>query len=137
MRLETPTPFIYQDHDLQRRWPDFKLASFFLELRNIYQAIIQAQIEEVSTPSTLIQASYEMVCRGIEESLGNKSESGQRRWKNIGPERSALRSLALEVKKSYGPDWLQGIASLLGMLMHLRCGQQRVPKLVNLRRPRK
>ncbi|HKC64110.1 MAG TPA: hypothetical protein VKB86_10750, partial [Pyrinomonadaceae bacterium] len=137
MRSGTPTPFVYQDRDLQQRWPDFKLKSFFLEIRDIYQAIVQARIEEVSTPSALIQTSYEIVCRGIEESLVKESKPGPKLWKNIETERFALRSLALKVKESYGPDWLQGIASLLGMLMHLRCGKQRVPKLMNLRRPGK
>lgn len=137
MRSNTPTPFLYQDHVVQRRWPDFKLAALFLELRNIYQAIIQGQTDEVDTPSALIQTSFEMVCRGIEESLGDESEPGSGRWKNLAPEWFALRSLALEVKKSYGHDWLQSVASLLGMLMHLSCGKQKVPQLVNLRRPRK
>lgn len=137
MRSETPTPLVRQDRDLRRRWPDFKLVTLFLELRDIYQAIVQAQVEDASTPSALVQTSFELVCQGIEESLGHKPELGRGRWKNTGPERFALRSLAFEVKKSYGPDWLQGVASLLGMLMHLNCGKQRVPQLVNLRRPRK
>ncbi len=137
MKPETHTPFLYRDHDVQRRWPDFKLTGLFLELRNIYQAIVQGQTDEVDTPSALIQTSFEMVCRGIVESPGDELEPDSGRWKNLARERLALRALALEVKQSYGHDWLQSVASLLGMLMHLSCGKHRVPQLVNLRRPRK
>src|SRR5205807_2668250 len=53
------------------------------------------------------------------------------------PELVAVRSLVVDLKAHYGRDWLQSVASLLGMLMHFSADRRGTNRLVNHRRPRR
>jgi hypothetical protein len=134
--LKTLFPFA-EAHELQQRWPDLKLLSLFLELRRIYESMVRHRAK-VDTPSLAIPKAYRLLCRWMEESLTGKGEPSCTPRSVLGKERFALHALVLQLKPSYGRrDWLQSLASLLGMLMHLSWSNQGTSRLVNRRRPQR
>lgn len=135
--MKTPTP-LSQVQDLQQRWPDQNLASLFLGLRKIYESVVRAEMKQVTSSSVSIQKAFQKICRWVEESLIEGVEPGRSCRKALRAERLALHFLVLDIKRTYGRyDWLQSIASLLAMLMHLSWSKTGTPQLVNRRRPQR
>ncbi len=125
------------NYNLPQRWPDSRLSKFFLELLTVYQRLCAAYLEESGNPAIAVREGYEMICRWIKESLVETSDSRGRSADSHIHKRSAVRSVVLNLKENYGSDWLQSLASLLGMLMHFSVDEQSPSLLVNHRRPQK
>lgn len=125
------------NYDLPQRWPDLTLSKAFRELLIVYHKVFKTHLEESGEPATAVRYGYETICRWIQQSLAKSSESRSRVEGPQKAERIALRSLVSNLKESYGPDWLQSVASLLGMLMHFSSGRRESNLLVNHRRPKK
>jgi hypothetical protein len=128
----SPLPLI---SGLGQRWPDLNLIRFFLDLKNIYEGLVRAEIARANEPSMAIQKAYRIICQLMEKPfIEQRSHNGVQSK----PEGFALHSLMLALQRTYGSlQWLQGVASLLGMLMHLSWGKNGTPCLVNRRRPQR
>ena len=123
--------------DLLQRWPDENLSKLFRELLAVYNKLYETRLNQSGKPALAIVEGYETICRWIQKLLINTSEPGDRDESLHAPEYIRVKSIASEVKKIYGADWLQSLASLLGMLMHFTTDNRGARLLVNRRRPRK
>jgi hypothetical protein len=123
--------------ELGQRWPDLKLISLFLDLREIYEGLVRAQTREADKPSVSIEKAYRIICQMMERAV-IELRPHRARQNGQGSERLALDSLVSELRSTYGGfHWLQSVASLLGMLMHLSWSKNGTPRLVNRRRPQR
>jgi N-6 DNA Methylase/TaqI-like C-terminal specificity domain len=122
--------------ELSQRWPDQALSIAFRELMTTYQRLSAACPQDSSDPRASVHEAYRTVCKWIEVSLGESSDSRGKIKDRRELDRAAVRSLIVALKVSYGDDWLQSLASLLGMLMHFSKGN-RDSLLINHRRPQK
>ncbi len=132
------TPFhtiLPTDYDLLQRWPDANLSKSFRELLAIYRRLSEDHWKKSGEPSRSLREGYTTICRWIEESSIKTSES--RGSTETVSERLAVRSIILDLKTDYKGNWLQSLASLLGMLMHFSVDDQGTDHLVNHRRPKK
>jgi len=123
------------DHDLLQRWPDMNLAKSFREFLIIYHNL--SEEESHSTSHASLRKGYETICSWIMESRIESSELIAQTERPDITRRIKVRSIVLNLKAIYGDDWLQAVASLLGMLMHFSVGSSQAKLLVNHRRPRR
>lgn len=125
------------NYNLLMRWPDIKLYASFREFLTVFHKLTAAHLKETGKPEKAIREGYEQLCRWIYESIIKSSESCCDVKSLQGAEKIAIRSLVMSLKDSYGHDWLQSMASLLGMLMHFSVSQKGPNLLENNRRPNK
>jgi hypothetical protein len=123
--------------DLLQRWPDHTLLGLFRELLILYQTVTQAQLDQGLGPPAASRGGFEAICDWIQEAVGNSPREAENGKGSEPPEKTTVRSLVLNLRQSYGSTWLQGIASLLGMLMHFSSGKRGSNLLLNERRPHK
>ncbi|HEV3467762.1 MAG TPA: TaqI-like C-terminal specificity domain-containing protein [Pyrinomonadaceae bacterium] len=131
-RAELPAA---SDYPLQQRWPDPALSAAFRELLRLYEKVVARRLERSGDPQRAVGESYRLVCRWVRESgpaRGAPPAGGVR-----GPERAHFAQLLARLREAHGEDWLQSVASLLGMLMHLSAGEAGGGPLSNTRRPKK
>lgn len=89
--------------------------------------------------SLAIREGYETICRWIQEAATISPSASilvdETHTDSQKQGRLTVHSLILDLKETSGPDWLQSVASLLGMLMHFSIDDQGSHTLVNHRRP--
>lgn len=125
------------NYNLSQRWPDLGLTKSFRELLTVYHRVSKAHLEKSGEPAIAVHRGYKTICKWIQESVVKLSESYGGIKDPQKAEHIAVCSLVLNLKESYGRDWLQSVASLLGMLMHFSMGKQGSNLLLNQRRPQK
>lgn len=119
--------------DLFRRWPDSNLSRLFREMLTIYNRLYEAHLEKTGNPALSMRTGYETICGWIQQPPFNRSGLSDRDRLDY----TAVLSIISNLKTSYGADWLQSLASLLGMLMHFTTRNRGARLLVNERRPKK
>jgi hypothetical protein len=93
-----------------RRWPDLTLRKLFHEIWPLYEELVRTEGS--------VHCAFAAICSSIRDCSGP----------------TPVRDLYSELRQAYGPDWLQGLASLLGMFMHFSTERG---VLRNYRRPQK
>jgi hypothetical protein len=137
MPLESIEPGCARDHNLRQRWPDVSLSKVFNELLMVYHKLSEEQSRGANNSSVHLRKGYETICNWILESRVDSSEPIPQTECPDTTRRITVRSIVLTLKAIYDDDWLQAVASLLGMLMHFSVGRPQAKLLVNHRRPRR
>jgi hypothetical protein len=111
-------------------WPDAALYRHYAKLLSIYESLVaeqQVRRQQLSDPclqafSSLCSAVVR--CATLDARLCSSAQL-------------TLHEVLLGVRDSHGSQWLQAVASMLGMLLHLVPGQGESRTLTNNRRPNK
>ena len=114
--------------DLFQCWPDQTLCRLFRDLRAVYEKLVGEEVEGSGSLGTGIERAFEALCEAI-RSAGGQPGSGRSAGERV------VGHLISKLKETYPQDWLQALASLLGMLMHLSAAGGRPGRLRNARRP--
>lgn len=125
------------DYPLQQRWPDPALSAAFRELLHVYEKVVARRLERSGDARAAVRESYRLICRWARESAPAPRPPARGRGESYGPERADFARLLARLRRGHGGDWLQGVASLLGMLMHLSADDVGGGPLSNTRRPKK
>lgn len=119
------------------RWPDARLRGSFRNLLGIFHGLIAKERQESGDPQEAVRTAYRTICKWMEDAArqskpGRVGAGGQRR-----SQRLVVQALVAQLKSAYASDWLQAVASLLGMLMHFSVSDGAPQGLANHRRPGK
>ncbi|HEV2805380.1 MAG TPA: N-6 DNA methylase [Chthoniobacterales bacterium] len=121
------------DLQLDQRWPDRQLFACFRTLLQIYAAMVNETNARRGADHRLREA-YKALCEQIRY-CSERENSPDRFAKRAQPiMEGQISRLLRTLQSSYGADWLQACASLLGMQMHFSLAL-RGPFLINRRRP--
>jgi hypothetical protein len=137
MTSESIETDLAKNYDLSQRWPDLDIIKSFCEFLIIYHRLSKARIKKLGEPAISLRSGYGTICKWIQESVVKSPESCSGTNNSQKAEHIVVRSLVLNLKESYGHNWLQSVASLLGMLMHFSIDRKRSNLLANHRRPQK
>lgn len=119
------------EYRLQQRWPSVELSRSFRGLLSSYSGLCARRLARGDDAAAAMRESYALLCRWIcEPPVRHSDSSGD-------GERAALQSIIRWKRDADGPDWLQAVASLLGMLMHFSPDGSAAAFPVNRRRPQK
>lgn len=132
---ESPKTGIAREDNLHQRWPDVNLSNSARQVLSVYHKLSKAQSESNGTAALSLRKGYGTICKSILESQMEPSELTGQTGRAPTPEESTVFSIVSNLKTIYGDDWLQSVASLLGMLMHFSMGRPEGKLLVNRRRP--
>jgi hypothetical protein len=122
------------DVSLLQRWPDPLLSEMFRKLLSIYEDLCWQNLQNSNDRKLALSNGYKQLCRLIVASCGaNEFVSSNNATSN----RAFVQSTVLAIRRRYGNEWLQSIASLLAMLMHFTPDGNGDRLLVNNRRPQK
>jgi hypothetical protein len=119
---------------LAQLWPDPMLSAYFRRLLSIYEKLCTDHLRDSNDRNLSLSKGYRQLCRWIVVSPGANTSFNR---KNTTPDRALVEATVLAIRQKYGGDWLQGIASLLAMLMHFTPGRKGSRLLVNHRRPQR
>jgi hypothetical protein len=119
---------------LAQLWPDSILSAYFRKLLSIYEKRYKDHLRDSNDRNLSISKGYRQLCRWIVASPG---ANGSFKRKTTTPDRALVEATVLAIRQKYGGNWLQGIASLLAMLMHFTPGRKGSRLLVNHRRPQR
>jgi restriction endonuclease TaqI-like protein/N-6 DNA methylase len=124
-----------REHNLHQRWPDESLSDSGRQLLSVYHELSLGYCETNSMAASSLFKGYEAICKSILESRFDFSDiAGQTEGGYI-PEQNTVSTIVTKLKASCGADWLQSVASVLGMLMHFSLGKPEAKLLINHRRP--
>lgn len=137
MSLQPVDPGIAENHHLSQRWPDLMLYRVFDELMTVFQRLSEIHSQDSDYPRTGICRAYDTICRWIQTSVDQCSDSWDSFRETQDPWRLNVHSLVMHLRRHYGDEWLQSLASLLAMLMHFSLSGRGAKLLVNHRRPQK
>lgn len=137
MPLESVATDLIADHNFRQRWPDANLSNSFRQVLSVYRELSTANAQGSGDPRRAVREAYETICRWIQSPVDGTSHSYVGATNGQQQEIDVVRSLVANLKSSYGRDWLQGVSSLSGMLMHFSLGSGEANSLVNHRRPQK
>ena len=121
-------------YSLHRRWPSTELIRTFRSLMTVYRSVIEYRLACGDEVEAAIRAGYKLICGWMRESAAGRAHSG-RGSATLVCARASLASLMDELRRAHGGEWLQAVASLLGMMMHFSSGED--GPIVNQRRPQK
>lgn len=122
--------------NFSQRWPDPALHESFRNLFAIYCKVIKERYQHSSNKTTLVGEGYEFICQSFLKASVNGSRHANGRESSLTHDRLAIQLLLTQLKETRS-DWLQSVASLLGMLMHFTVDRRKSTLLVNHRRPQK
>jgi hypothetical protein len=121
-----------------RRWPDKRLNLFFKEIFDVYKNLLnKCPPQERNDPKRDICKCYKKVCNWIVESFHIRDDIVKNRSKSYSEEQITIYSMMKLLRGIYKNEYLQAVASLLGMLMHFSFKDDELKVLRNQRRPRK
>ncbi len=132
-RVEIPRTSI---NELRQRWPDARLLRIFRELLQVFEGVVESRLGYTHDKRAAVREGYRLICEWVicHSSHLHAAPINDGYYNR---DRTFASSLVERLRREYDGDWLQAMASLLGMLMHFSVGQNETQLLRNERRPQK
>jgi len=120
------------------QWPDKSLNQAFREVFTVYKGLIEKYFSKVNNnPEQAINKAFKRICNWIILSSYPQKKRKCIKSKVFKEEQQVFHSVVERLKGKYNNNWLQTVASLLGMLMHFSFNDEYDNVLCNPRRPGK
>jgi Eco57I restriction-modification methylase/TaqI-like C-terminal specificity domain len=119
-------------------WPDSVLYRSYARFLAIYQHMVEEVWGSEARPGTDPRpAAFRKLCRCVVEAVPLGCADVPAAPLPNAKTRESIAEVLKELRTAHGTDWLQSLASIFGMLLHLSFRDSSGPRLVNLRRPNK
>lgn len=121
--------------ELAAVWPDAALVQDFRTLLSIYRGLVKNAAGGGGSSKESLARAFRALCREIQRGSNQHRTPSNANLRIEKGDRKKVVDIKRGLRGRYGNQWLQALASLLGMLLHFTPDDRHKSILVNKRRP--